>query len=99
MVRGLTKFMPSAVGGIIGAEWGKALHRARARLNKSEHASGAAVASDMAAAMCAISGKCAPEDAHVLQRTQGAKALSPAQTLLLRGPTELCTLQTCVPSF
>ena len=62
-----------AVGGRPGAEWGGALHCARARLNESERATGAAVASDMEAAMCAIRGQCAPDDAHVLERKQGAK--------------------------
>ena len=56
-----------------GAEWGLALQRARARLDDSEHVTGAAVAGDMEAAVCAISGQCAPRDTHELERKQGAK--------------------------
>ena len=69
-----------------GAEWGEALHCARARLNGSECATGAAVALDMQAAMCAINGKCAPDDAHVLERKQGAKVFKPIQAVLLQSP-------------
>lgn len=78
--------MLCAVGAMTGAEWGQALHCARACLNGSEHATGAAVASDMQAAMCAINGKCAPDDAHLLERKQGAEAHEPIQAVLLQRP-------------